>query len=162
NSATIKATVQNSSLTDARGDIFQFDLTNNAVGDLVFKGNTVNNTHPNIVTGGGGLTLSGGGLAASNVTFTYDIGGPKIADINATITNNTITEFNSNAASRNGIHVNLGTTGGDTTFMCVDVQNDSAATAGSTDSGLGSDYLLRQRQATTMRLPGYGGVSGVP
>ncbi|HEX3084302.1 MAG TPA: Ig-like domain-containing protein, partial [Pyrinomonadaceae bacterium] len=255
NSATIKATVQNSSLTDARGDIFQFDLANNAVGDLVFKGNTVNNTHPNIVTGGGGLTLSGGGLAASNVTFTYDIGGPNIADgntfrgargdallvvlqnghgnftgrirnnsfgvsgidksgssegtdievrtvargaqtvnidnnnirqygnsgillqagdisaggtsgtvgdINATITNNTITEFNSNAASRNGIHVNLGTTSGDNTFMCVDVQNDSAATAGSTDSGLGSDYLLRQRQATTMRLPGYAGASGVP
>ncbi|HEY0408336.1 MAG TPA: Ig-like domain-containing protein [Pyrinomonadaceae bacterium] len=75
NSAVINATVQNSFFNSARGDIFQIDLTNNAQSDLVFQNNTVNNQHPTIVTGGGGVTLSGGGSLASNVSLTYDING---------------------------------------------------------------------------------------
>jgi hypothetical protein len=254
--STIKATIQDSTLTSARGDIFQFDLAANAagnpVGDLIFKRNTVNNTHPNVVVGGGGLTLSGGGFATGNPTLTYDIGGATAADgntfrgargdaliivfqtgrgtatgkirnnifgvaavdlsgareasavdirtvgratqtvlidsnqmyqygnsgvvlqagdisvagtsgtvgdINATVTNNTISNFNSNPSTQSGIHVNLGTTTGDSTFLCADIQNNNAPNAGDETGSAGRDYLLRQRMVTTMRLPGYGGTS---
>ncbi len=77
--STIKMSVLDSSLTSARGDILQFDLAGSAAGnptgDLIFRRNTVNNTHPFVVVGGGGLTLSGGGFASSAPTLTYDIGG---------------------------------------------------------------------------------------
>jgi hypothetical protein len=69
----IDVTIQNSTFTSARGDIFQFDLTNTAKGDLIFQNNAVTNNHPAVVVGGGGVTLSGGGSTNSNVSFTYDI-----------------------------------------------------------------------------------------
>ena len=40
--------------------------------DLVLTGNTFNNSNQNIVSGGGGLTIGGGG-PANNITLTYDI-----------------------------------------------------------------------------------------
>ena len=76
----IDLTIQNSTFTSARGDIFQFDLTNTSKGDLIFLNNTVSNNHPAIVVGGGGVTLSGGGSTNSNVTFTYDINGNSFRD----------------------------------------------------------------------------------
>ncbi|MEP6635309.1 MAG: Ig-like domain-containing protein [Acidobacteriota bacterium] len=78
--AEIDATIQNSNLTSARGDLFQFDVTNTAKGDLIFLTNTVTNSHPAIVVGGGGVTLSGGGATNSNVTFTYDVNGNTFRD----------------------------------------------------------------------------------
>ncbi len=75
NNAVIKATVQNSSLNSARGDLFQFDLTHTATGELIFNNNVVNNQHPAIVSGGGGITLSGGGSPTAAPTFNYDIQG---------------------------------------------------------------------------------------
>ena len=42
--------------------------------DCVLEDNTFDNTHANIVSGGGGVTLSGGG-AASSITQTYDVSG---------------------------------------------------------------------------------------
>jgi hypothetical protein len=69
----VNVTIQNSTFTSARGDIFQFDLTNTSMGDLVFQNNAVSNNHPAVVVGGGGITLSGGGSTNSNVNFTYDI-----------------------------------------------------------------------------------------
>jgi hypothetical protein len=73
-SAVMKVTIEDSSLLSARGDLLQFDLQSTAVGDLVFRRNTVDNQHPNVVTGGGGLTLSGGGTSNATPTMTYDIG----------------------------------------------------------------------------------------
>ncbi|MDX6694929.1 MAG: hypothetical protein QOF02_2532 [Blastocatellia bacterium] len=69
----VDVTIQNSTFTSARGDIFQFDLTNTAKGDLVLQNSAISNNHPAIVVGGGGVTLSGGGSTNSNVNFTYDI-----------------------------------------------------------------------------------------
>lgn len=252
NSATINATVQGCNLTSARGDIFQFDLTDTAHGDLIFKSNTVNNVHPNVVVGGGGLTLSGGGSVSAAPVMTYDIGGATapegntfrgargdallivfqtgngsatgkirnnvfgvaaidqsgareasdieirtvgraaqttvidsnqtyqygnngiyiqmgdmsvvgtggtVGALNATISNNIVSNFSSNPATRAGIHVNLGTTTNDSYQACVDIFNNNAPNSGSTDTSAGSDFIVRQRQLTTMRLPNYGGTS---
>ena len=246
NSAVIKATVQNSNLTSARGDMLQFDLVNTATGELIFKDNVVNNVHPNVVTGGGGITLSNGGSATAAPALTYDIEGSSfrgargsallilmqigsgsatgrienntfgvsgvdrsgsreastidvrtsgrgahtvlvdgntirqysnhgillqigdqnisgsvglIGGLNATVINNTIEQPSSAVFNKNGFQVNLGTSAGDTHQACVDVRNNTGLNGGSTDAGAGTDYLLRQRMLTTMRLPGYAGAN---
>jgi hypothetical protein len=82
-----------------------------------------------------------------------------VGDINATVTNNVISNFNSNPSTQSGIHFNLGTTSGDSTFLCADIQNNNAPTAGDESSSAGRDYLIRQRMITTMTLPSYAGGS---
>ncbi|TIU48999.1 MAG: hypothetical protein E5W19_15390 [Mesorhizobium sp.] len=70
------ATVQSSTFTSARGDLFQLDLHGNVQSDLVFGGatgalgNTLSNNNQNIVSGGGGITISSGGAGdVANLTF---------------------------------------------------------------------------------------------
>src|SRR6185295_11313871 len=79
NAAVMNVTVQNSFFTSARGDHFQLSLLNTATADLVFTGNTVTNNHPAVVSGGGGIRVTGGG-AGSNVTSTFDISNNAIRD----------------------------------------------------------------------------------
>jgi uncharacterized repeat protein (TIGR01451 family) len=75
---TFKVTVQSSTFTAARADLFQFDLHGTMTADLVFGGgtnalgNTLTNNNSNIVSGGGGVTIGGGG-PTNNVTLTYNI-----------------------------------------------------------------------------------------
>jgi hypothetical protein len=242
NAATINATIQNSKLTSARGDLFQLDLANTAHGDLIFLNNVVTNNHPAIVAGGGGITLSGGGSTTSNVLLTYDINGNSftgargdalllalqsgggsftgkirnnsfgIAAIDksgsseaatidirtagsgnqtllidnnqirqysnfgifiqtggqvssgngtagstqATITNNVISNPSTFAFTKNGIQLNSGANAGDAFNNCIDINNN---TTGGSGTGGGADINLRQRQATTVRLPGYVGAN---
>jgi hypothetical protein len=69
NNATINVTVQNSTFTASRGDLFQF--VNNGTGNdtLTFTGNHLSNSMgSSIATGGGGVTLDSG--ATSTDTFT--------------------------------------------------------------------------------------------
>jgi Cadherin-like domain/Bacterial cadherin-like domain/RTX calcium-binding nonapeptide repeat (4 copies) len=82
-----------------------------------------------------------------------------VGDQHYTVTNNTVRQPSTNPGTFGGIHVNLGTTTGDTYNAYVDILNNDASTAGRTDSSAGSDYLLRQRQSTTMYLANYGGGS---
>jgi uncharacterized repeat protein (TIGR01451 family) len=74
-SATMNVTVKDSDFNGARGDQFQFDLTSTAHGDLIMTNNNFINTHPAVVVGGGGITLSGGGSVGSNTVMTYDVDG---------------------------------------------------------------------------------------
>jgi uncharacterized repeat protein (TIGR01451 family) len=247
NSAVLKATVEDSTFTSARGDILQFDLTHTATGELIFQDNVVNNQHPAIVTGGGGVTLSGGGSPAAAPTLNYDIQGNSfrgargtallvifqtgsgsatgrvegntfgvsgvsgscslesncvefrtegraaqtvlvdnntiqqyggqgvyfefdgintagstgtIGSMNATVINNTVQQpVGSPTVTSAGVHFNFGATAGDTYQGCADVQNNAGAAGGETDAGAGVDYLLRQRNLTTLRLPGYAGAN---
>jgi hypothetical protein len=75
---TFNATVQSSTITSARSDLFQMNLLGNLTADLVFGGssaalgNTLTNNNTNIVSGGGGVTIGGGG-PTNHVTFTYNI-----------------------------------------------------------------------------------------
>ncbi len=77
--AVMRATVQNSTFTSARGDLFQLNVAGTANSDLVFTGNTLTNNHPNIVSGGGGVTVVGGGLGSA-MTLTYNITGNTFRD----------------------------------------------------------------------------------
>jgi len=73
---TMNVTVQSSSMTSARSDLFQLNLLGTVTSDLVFGGagvgNTLSNNNANIVSGGGGVTIGGGG-PTNNVTLTYNI-----------------------------------------------------------------------------------------
>ncbi|WP_420967462.1 cadherin domain-containing protein [Bradyrhizobium sp. B120] len=69
---TFNATIQNSTVTSARGDMFQLNLLGTVSSDLVMSGDNFSNTNQNIVSGGGGITIGGGG-PTNNITLTYDI-----------------------------------------------------------------------------------------
>ncbi|MER9136014.1 hypothetical protein NKI20_06835 [Mesorhizobium sp. M0830] len=72
------ATIQGSTFTSARGDLFQMDLHGGVSSDLVFGGgtallgNTLTNNNGNIVSGGGGITISSGG-AGDHANLTFNI-----------------------------------------------------------------------------------------
>jgi hypothetical protein len=72
NAAVMNVTVQDCTFTSARGDIINVNGANTSSIDLVLRGNRVSNNHPNILSGGGGLTISSGGTGSSS-TLTYDI-----------------------------------------------------------------------------------------
>jgi hypothetical protein len=77
--------------------------------------------------------------------------------LNATITGNTIS--NPGSFASNGIFTQAGATGTDTSFMCIDIGGAGAlanSIAGSGANG-GTDFRVRQRFGTTVRLPGYAG-----
>jgi hypothetical protein len=79
--------------------------------------------------------------------------------LNATITGNTIATPGSLAS--NGIFAQAGATATDTSFMCIDIGGAGAlanSIAGSGANG-GTDFRVRQRFGTTVRLPGYAGAS---
>jgi hypothetical protein len=69
-SAVFNATIKNSTLTGAKGDVFQMVGNSSGNCDLDFDNNDVSNNHTAIATGGGGVTLSGG---AGSGKFTINI-----------------------------------------------------------------------------------------
>lgn len=70
--AMANISVLNSVFLGARGDMVQCNAIGNSSMDCVIRDNTFNNMHPNIVSGGGGITISGGS-AGGNMTMTYDV-----------------------------------------------------------------------------------------
>ena len=92
--------------------------------------------------------------------------GAQSGTINTTITGNTIAEPGTTAGTiaiaKNGIHYNIGTVPGDTYQACAVITGNSLASSGADAvpaAGGGQDVRLRQRQSTTIRLPGYAGVA---
>ena len=98
-----------------------------------------NNFGVELLTGGGATAQSGA--------------------LNATITGNTIGNPGTGGLPMNGIHLNAGTVPGDTYLVCADVGGAGGLANSVAGSGanVGTDIRLRQRQSTTVRLPGYGG-----
>jgi VCBS repeat-containing protein len=76
---TLNSTVSNNTFTSAAGDIFQLDIHGAINSDLIFQSNTITNTHPAIVSGGGGITIGAGG-PADNVTLTFNISNNTMRD----------------------------------------------------------------------------------
>ncbi|HEX2836409.1 MAG TPA: Ig-like domain-containing protein [Thermoanaerobaculia bacterium] len=243
NTAVVNVTVQNSTFTSARGDHFQLNLADTASSDLVFSGNSITNNHPAVISGGGGIRVTGGG-SGSNVTGTLSITNNTMRDslgtaigvtkgagtgsfsgtitgnaigvagipdsgssqgsgisvvhaeggsssINVTnnvinqygnfgiflqtggtavvgsgtlksvVTGNTVANPGSLSFVKNGFHLNAGTLPGDTYQVCLTLGGAGAlanSITGSGDDG-GTDFRLRQRQSTTVRLPGYAGAN---
>jgi hypothetical protein len=83
--------------------------------------------------------------------------------MNLTVTGNTVTEPETQVAgalATNGFHLNGGTTVGDTYQICLQLSGNTLAGSGQDTIPAGStfgDFRLRQRQSTTVRLPGYAG-----
>ena len=93
-------------------------------------------------------------------TLTVTITGlPSGVDGNATVTGNTASNPGTGGLPMNGIHLNGGTVPGDTYAICTKIGGAGALANTITGSGAngGTDFRLRQRQSTTVRLPGYGG-----
>jgi len=90
---------------------------------------------------------------------------PQSGSINTTITGNTITQPGNTAGTitipKQGIHYNIGTVPGDTFQACADIKSNTIDTSGadSVPSTINVDVRLRQRQNTTIRLPGYAGAN---
>jgi hypothetical protein len=84
---------------------------------------------------------------------------------NATVTGNTVSTPGNINTDFNAIHLNNGTVGATDNFTsCVDiggagVGNSVAGGGSGTISPNNADIRLRQRQSTTVRLPGYGGAN---
>jgi hypothetical protein len=91
---------------------------------------------------------------------------PQTGTLNTTITGNTITQPGSTPGTitipKQGIHYNIGTVAGDTFQACARITGNTIDTSGADASpatGVNVDVRMRQRQATTIRLPGYAGAS---
>jgi hypothetical protein len=70
--ATLKATVQNSTFTASRGTSVSVQASESAVMDFVFTGNAVSNNHPAITSASNNLNVGMGGTGVS-ATLTYNI-----------------------------------------------------------------------------------------
>jgi hypothetical protein len=126
--------------------------------------------------GGGTMTWA----VTNNQIFGYnnfgievEAGGgatPQSGAINTTITGNTIAQPGNTTGTqslpKNGVHLNIGTVVGDTYQACAVIggagalanQLGSSGLDGVPATGIGDvDVRLRQRQSTTIRLPGYAG-----
>jgi len=88
---------------------------------------------------------------------------PQGGAINTTITDNTFTQPGNTPGTltipKQGVHFNIGTVPGDTFQACAVIRANDLATSGgdSVPSTINFDVRLRQRQSTTIRLPGYAG-----
>ncbi len=86
------------------------------------------------------------------------MGNPVVFQV--AVTNNTVRNPGNINTDFNGVHLNNGTTAVDNFTSCIDIRTNTLAGSGSgTISPNNNDVRLRQRQATTVRLPGYGGAN---
>ncbi|PYQ35731.1 MAG: hypothetical protein DMF57_02140, partial [Acidobacteria bacterium] len=69
---TFNTTFNNNTITAAGSNTFVLDMHLVASCDLIMHNNTISNNHPNIVTGGGGVSLQSGGVG-DQVAFTFDV-----------------------------------------------------------------------------------------
>jgi hypothetical protein len=120
---------------------------------------SVTNNHIFGYNNNGIEVLAGGGATAQS------------GAVNTTITGNTIAQPGNTAGTisipKNGVHLNIGTVPGDTYQACALIGGAGALANSLAASGLDGvpatvgdiDVRLRQRQSTTIRLPGYGGAA---
>ena len=142
---TFNATVQSSTFTSARSDLFQLNLLGTVSSDLVFGGasaalgNTLTNNNANIVSGGGGVTIGGGG-PANNVTLTYNISHNSISGSHGAVL--AVSKGTGTGASFTGIIDSnvIGTQGvagsGSTQGEGIAVYHDGAGTSSTTITNL--------------------------
>jgi Ca2+-binding RTX toxin-like protein len=89
---------------------------------------------------------------------------PVAGSYNVTVTGNTVSNPGNINTDFNGINLNNGTVAADNFTTCADIGGAGLANSVA-NSGSGvippnnADIRLRQRQATTVRLPGYGGAN---
>ena len=138
------AAVANSGLSEGSGIQVLTDGPAGSTYTAAITGNTVRqygNFGILVITGGSGV-----------------IGG---ATMNVTATGNTVSNPGTPAFPKNGIHLNSGPTVGDTYQVCLSLGGAGALANAITGTGTdgSEDFRIRQRQSSTVRLPGYGGAN---
>ena len=78
--------------------------------------------------------------------------------MNATVTGNLVAQPGTAPTAKNGIHLNAGTITADSHQVCLAMSGNTINLSGS-GGAAGTDFRLRQRMATTVRLPGYVGAN---
>ncbi|WP_395376848.1 beta strand repeat-containing protein [Marinicella sp. W31] len=108
--ATATLLIDGVTFTGARGDNVQTNALNTSTQNVTIRNNTFTNTHPNIVAGGGGVTLSGSGTGAG-INITYSVTGNTFNNANG---NSLTSNFVSGAGAVSGTLANnlVGTLGG--------------------------------------------------
>jgi hypothetical protein len=142
---------------------FSGTISNNVIGDpAVNSSGSLNASGIDVEahgSGGSHTTLISNNLVRQ---FHNDgilvLAGEGSATLNATVTGNTVTNPDNTIASFHGMHFNIGTLPTDNMLACLHVASNSLTTAGNEANG-GVDLRMRQRQLTTVRLPGYGGAN---
>jgi hypothetical protein len=180
-SAAVTLNVSTNTMTGADGNamLYVHDASSSLTGTV--NNNIIGNagtTDSGSIEGDGIQLNSASGNAGSNVSLAitnnqirqYNDFGIELAsgssgastetgNIAATVTGNTISNPGSNASVSSifqGIQLNTGTVPGQSFQWCANIKSNSIV--GSGRNG-GTDFRLRQRQATTVRLPGYGGTA---
>ncbi len=136
-------------------------ITNNTIGTTGVNGSGASQSDGIIVeqTGSGAhdTVISGNNIRQyfqiginTNVTLPGTTG-----TMNATVTNNIVTERATGGGSP-GVLLNSGSSGPSANQVCFDLNNNDITAAG-TDAAGQEDFRVRQRFATTVRLPGYVG-----
>jgi hypothetical protein len=170
--------VNNNTFRDATGTAVQ--VSGGGVGSSV-RGTLNNNTvgvqatANSGSTGGGGMTLrsDGGGTFIGAVTnnriYQYNNhaillqGGDQMGnalDFQMTVTGNTAASPGTINTDFNGIQLNNGIVSTDNFSSCADIKTNTLTGAGKGGTPPNNnDLRLRQRQSTTVRLPGYGGAN---
>lgn len=99
--------------------------------------------------------LGGGGASATGGNFFASVTGNTVAEPGNTV--------GTLAILKNGLHLNAGTTPGDTFLFHLNATGNNFSASGKEavpPTGVGDiDIRLRQRQSTTVELPGYGGAN---
>ncbi|HSU16257.1 beta strand repeat-containing protein [Longimicrobium sp.] len=109
-------------------------------------------THTVLITGNQVRQYNNFGisLTAGNAS----VGGS--GTLNATVTGNTVANPGTSGFPMNGVMLNAGTSTGDAHLVCLEMSGNSLVGSGAFG---GTDFRLRQRMATTVRLPGYAGAN---
>lgn len=177
--------IESNSFRDAVGPgVLVVKRVGNAVQQGVFKNNTigVSGVANSGSAEGSALKLQqmGGGVSTWSVTdnairqynnFGVEVlagGGAGVESgfLNTTVLRNVVAEPGTTVGTlvipKNGIHYNIGTQVGDSFTACADIRTNDIAASGFDQAGPASSYdiRLRQRQATTVQLPGYAGAAG--
>ncbi len=148
-------------------------VRNNTIGVAATANSGSSESNGILVLGDGGSDMD---VAVSdNQIFQYNNHGILLqfgdelndgAIYNATVTGNTLNTPGNINTDFNGIHLNHGTVAATDNFTgCIDIGGAGALANNLVGSGQGAtppnnqEFRLRQRQATTVRLPGYGGAN---
>jgi hypothetical protein len=142
---------------------FSGSIENNVIGDPALTASGSSEAFGIIVgargAGGSHTTL----INNNQIRQYFDRGivleaGEGSAALNATVTNNTLSDFADATNSLHGIHSDNGILPTDTNPVCLQISGNSVATAGN-ELGGGADIRLRRASSTTIRLPGVAGAT---
>jgi VCBS repeat-containing protein len=141
---------------------FSGSIENNVIGDPAVTGSGSSEAF-GIIIGARGAGSHTTLINNNQVRQYFDRGivleaGEGSAALNATVTNNTVSNFADAVNSLHGIHSDNGILAADTNPVCLQISGNSVATAGNEPAG-GADIRLRRGSNTTVRLPGVAGAT---